>query len=324
MSSERPGLRSRSSGLCVVDKPTGMTSHDVVARLRRIVGTRKVGHAGTLDPMATGVLVVGVESATRLLGYICADSKCYNATIRLGQSTGTDDADGDVLTTTSAVHLTETQIRAAMVPLVGEIDQIPSSVSAIKLDGKRAYQRVRAGEQVEIPARRVTVTRFDMLGIKTAGGQPSTDSEVGDSEVGDVIDVDIEVECSAGTYIRALARDVGSALNVGGHLVSLRRTRVGRFDISQACSLEELAGLERPVMIDLTAAVATQFPRRDLDSSQAATLRHGVPLSGVGIAGPYGAFDPNGEVVALLSETGTAAADSADGAARPLIVFPAA
>ncbi len=301
--------RRRSSGLCVVDKPAGMTSHDVVAKLRRIIGTRKVGHAGTLDPMATGVLVVGVEKATRLLGYICADSKRYSATIRLGQATETDDAEGAVLTTMSAAQLTDEQIRAAMAPFVGAIDQVPSAVSAVKLDGQRAYQRVRAGEQVEIPARRVTVTRFDAVAMRRHAVVIGIE----------LIDIDVEVECSAGTYVRALGRDVGRTLGVGGHLTALRRTRVGRFDISQARSLEELAHLDQPVMIDLAAAVAAQFPRRDLDPSQTATLRHGVSLPGVGHAGPYGAFDPDGEVVALLSES----ASTADGTARPLVVFSA-
>ncbi len=255
--------------------------------------------------MATGVLVIGVEKATRLLGYLSAGSKEYSATIRLGQTTGTDDADGDVLVTSNAAGLTSAQIRLAIAPLIGEIDQIPSAVSAVKIAGKRAYQRVRDGEQVEIPARRVSVTRFELCDVRLRG---------------DLVDIDVEVECSAGTYIRALARDLGAALGVGGHLTALRRTRVAGFPISQARSLDELAALDQPVMIDLASAVAAHFPRRDLDRSQAAKLRHGVPLPGVGVIGPYGAFDADNEVVALLSETVIPGEDIA----KPLVVFSAA
>ncbi|MGH3544880.1 MAG: tRNA pseudouridine(55) synthase TruB, partial [Mycobacteriales bacterium] len=305
--------RRLRSGLCVVDKPAGMTSHDVVAKLRRIVGTRKVGHAGTLDPAATGVLIVGVEKATRLLGYISAGSKDYSATIRLGQSTTTDDADGDVVTTSNAAGLTHARILLAIAPLMGEIDQIPSAVSAVRIAGKRAYQRVRDGECVEIPARRVSVTRFDLTEVRFHGER---------------VDIDIEVSCSAGTYIRALARDLGAVLGVGGHLTALRRTRVAGFPISQAHTLEELAAHDQPVTIDLSSAVAAHFRRRDLDAAQTAKLRHGVPLPGTGIVGAYGAFAPDGEVVALLSELATDPdlatypdAATRDPVARPLVVF---
>ncbi len=204
-----------TDGLIVVDKPGGMTSHDVVARLRRLARTRRVGHGGTLDPMATGVLVIGIGRATRLLTYVIGADKSYAATIRLGQATVTDDAEGDVIATTPAGTLTDEAVRAALAGLTGEIDQVPSAVSAIKINGQRAYKRVRAGESVDLPARRVTVSRLDVLAIRRTSP--------------DVVDVDIDVACSTGTYIRAIARDAGLALAVGGHLTALRRTAVGGF-----------------------------------------------------------------------------------------------
>ena len=216
------------SGLVVVDKPAGITSHDVVARVRRLAGTRKVGHAGTLDPMATGVLVLGLNRATRLLGHLTLTDKAYAATVRLGMTTTTDDAEGEVVDSQPTDGLTETAVRDALAAFVGEIDQVPSAVSAIKIDGKRAYARVRDGEQVDLPARRVSVHSIDVV---------STSLDRRDQPV----TLDIEVRCSSGTYIRAIARDLGAALGVGGHLTALRRTAVGPFLIDEARTLDALA-----------------------------------------------------------------------------------
>jgi tRNA pseudouridine55 synthase len=284
-------------GLVIVDKPAGMTSHDVVSRMRRIAGTRRVGHAGTLDPMATGVLVLGVERATRLLGHLALTRKSYDATIRLGQTTVTDDAEGEVTATAAAAGVTDAGIAAVVATLTGDIEQVPSAVSAIKVDGKRAYARVRSGEEVALAARPVTVDRFDVLARR-----PGPDGAV---------DLDVTVDCSAGTYIRALARDLGAALGVGGHLTALRRTRVGPFDLGAARTLEALAA--DPVVLPLSAAVATAFPRRDVTAEEAGRLSHGGRLPAGGLAGPYGVFGPDGEVVALLEDRG--------GEARSLVVF---
>lgn len=288
-----------SSGLVVVDKPAGLTSHDVVARLRRLAGTRRVGHAGTLDPMATGVLVVGVERATKLLGHLALADKAYDATIRLGQTTVTDDAEGEVTGGTSTAQVSEQVVRSALAGFVGEIDQVPSSVSAIKVGGRRSYARVRAGEQVELAARRVTVTRVDVLGLRRPAGE--------------LLDVDITVECGTGTYVRALARDLGARLGVGGHLIALRRTRVGPYDLARARTLEELTEMDDPVTLSLDDAVAAAFPRRDLDEQQAADIVHGRPVSTAGIVGTYGVFGTDGAVLALVTE--------GDGVARPVAVL---
>lgn len=215
-------------GLVIVDKDSGLTSHDVVARSRKLLQTKKVGHAGTLDPMATGVLVLGVERATKLLGQLLLTTKAYTATIRLGQATNTDDAEGEVTETTPALHVTDDEIAAGVAALTGDIEQVPATVSAIKVDGERAYARVRAGEEVQLAARPVTVSRFDILARR----------DVAD---GEFVDLDVTVECTSGTYIRALARDLGAALGVGGHLTALRRTRVGPFTLEHARTLEELA-----------------------------------------------------------------------------------
>ena len=278
-----------TDGLIVVDKPGGMTSHDVVARIRRFARTRRVGHGGTLDPMATGVLVIGVGRATRLLTYVIGADKCYAATIRLGQSTVTDDAEGDVISTASAGGLTDEAIRAALAALTGEIDQVPSAVSAVKIDGQRAYKRVRDGESVELPARRVTVSRLDVLAIRR--DQP------------DVVDVDVQVACSTGTYIRAIARDAGLALRVGGHLTALRRTAVGGFTLAEAATLDELEQ-RAPEVVDLplAAAAARFFTRRDASPAEAKVLSHGGPLEAVGHTGPYAVFDPAGQLIAIVSE----------------------
>lgn len=277
-------------GIVVVDKPAGMTSHDVVSRCRRIFGTRKVGHAGTLDPMATGVLVVGIERATKILGLFTATSKSYSATIRLGRSTTTDDAEGEVLEDVPADHVTDDAILAGVTALRGEIAQQPSAVSAVKIGGKRAYQLVREGEQVDIPARTVRIDRFDVLAIR---------------RVGPFVDVDVDVDCSSGTYIRALARDLGSGLGVGGHLTALRRTRVGGFGLDQARTLDELS--EHPTLsYDLDAACLQVFPRRDITAEQARDACHGRPLPAAGADGVWAATDPEGRVVALLQDRGKA------------------
>jgi len=291
-----------TSGLVVVDKPAGWTSHDVVGRLRRLARTRRVGHAGTLDPMATGVLVVGVGAATRLLHHLVLAEKAYTATIRLGQSTVTDDAEGDVVATASAAAIDEPAVRAAMRPLTGDISQVPSAVSAIKVDGQRAYKRVREGETVELPARPVTVTRFEAV----AFDRPSPE----------LLDVQVEVECSSGTYVRALARDLGAALGVGGHLTALRRTRVGPFGLDRACTLDELAGLDDPVTLPLAAAVRTALPVREIEPDEVRELSFGRSLEPRGITGVHGALGPDGAAVALLEEK--------DGRARPVLVFTAA
>ena len=273
-------------GLVVVDKPGGMTSHDVVGRCRRLFGTRKVGHAGTLDPMATGVLVVGVERATKILGLLIATDKSYCATMRLGQSTSTEDAEGEVLQTISAAHLTDDQIEAAVAALRGDILQVPSAVSAIKIGGQRAYQLARDGQTVELAARPVRIDRFDILTVRRAG---------------ELIDVDVEVDCSSGTYIRALARDVGAALGVGAHLTALRRTRVGRYGLDEARTLDELADAPR-CSYTLDQACLLGFARRDLTEQQAEDARHGRALEPAGIPGVYAATAPDGRVIALLED----------------------
>lgn len=279
-------------GLVVVDKPGGMSSHDVVSRLRRYFGTRKVGHAGTLDPMATGVLVVGIERATKILGQLALETKSYEATIRLGQTTTTDDAEGETTATADATGVTDEAIDSGVAALTGEIDQVPSSVSAIKVGGRRAYDLVRSGEEVELKSRRVTVSRFDVLErVRT----------------GQVVDLVVVVDCTTGTYIRALARDLGAALGVGGHLTALRRTRVGPFGLDVARTLEQLE--ERPELsLDLDAAALAAFPRRDIDADQAEGLRHGQWLDARGDTGVVAAVGPDGRVAALVSESGRRAA----------------
>ncbi len=289
--------QAQISGLVIVDNPAGMTSHDVVARVRRLAGTRKVGHAGTLDPMATGVLVVGVNRATRLLGHLLLTDKAYDATILLGASTTTDDAEGEVLETTSTDAVTEEAVRSGLAVMVGEIDQVPSAVSAIKVDGKRAYERVRAGEQVELAARRVRISAIEVTRVArgTAG-----------------IEVDVSVACSSGTYIRAIARDLGQALGVGGHLTALRRTAVGSFGIDSARTLEELA--DEFEVIDISAAARATFPAYELAEVEAALVRVGrkLPLDLPG-DGPVAVFAPTGEFLALYERGGDLA--------RPVAVF---
>ena len=275
-------------GVVVVDKPAGMTSHDVVGRCRRIFGTRKVGHAGTLDPMATGVLVIGIERATKILGLISGTSKSYTATIRLGRSTTTDDAEGEAVQDIPAGSVTDAAIGAGVAALRGDILQRPSSVSAVKIGGKRAYRLARGGETVHLPSRPVRVDRFEVLGIRRGR---------------DVVDVDVEVDCSSGTYIRALARDLGEALGVGGHLTALRRTRVGVFGLDQARTLEQLEADPRSSHT-LDAACLLAFPRREITAGQALDCSHGRPLVAAGIDGVYAAVDPDGRVMVVLEDAG--------------------
>ena len=288
-------MTTSADGLVVVDKPGGMTSHDVVSRVRRLAGTRKVGHAGTLDPMATGVLVLGVDRATRLLGHLMLTEKAYDATVRLGASTTTDDAEGEVLARADASGLEEQAVREVLAGFVGDLEQVPTAVSAIKVDGKRAYQRVRDGEQVELKARPVTVHELVVHAVRPAGEH---------------LDVDLSLRCSSGTYVRAIARDAGAALGVGGHLTALRRTAVGPYDLTMARTLEELAESYAPLPIADAARAA--FPAVELDEQQAADVRVGraldVPLDALSAV-----FAPDGAFLALY--------EPREGRARPVAVF---
>lgn len=285
-------------GLLVVDKPSGWTSHDVVGRARRLCATRKVGHAGTLDPMATGVLVLGIGRATRLLTFLVGCDKDYTATIRLGQTTITDDAEGEVTATVAADGVTAEGLRAAVRELTGDIQQVPSSVSAIKVKGERSYHRVRAGEDVELPARPVTVSRFEVLTTRE-----------GEVDGIPVLDVDVEVTVSSGTYVRALARDLGSALGVGGHLTALRRTRVGAFTLDRAHGLEALGEVGDPEQIPVTPladAARAQFTVRELTAEETTAVGYGqrVESAHEGRTEPVAAFAPDGRLVAMLDESG--------------------
>lgn len=293
-----------ASGLIVVDKPAGITSHDVVAKMRKIVGTRKIGHAGTLDPMATGILVLGVERATKLLGYVMGHDKTYVATVRLGQRTTTDDREGEIVATADAGQLSEQQIRDAFAAQVGRISQRPSAVSAIKVDGQRAYDLVRQGVDVELDAREVDVHSIDISRIAIG---LIADADVPRLDAGRVVDVDIRVRCGAGTYIRAIARDVGAALGVGGHLTALRRTAIGEVDESVALSLEQIAELDDPVAVPLAEAVRRTFPVRTLTAEEARELSYGRRISPSGAPDQvYGATNEDGEAVALIDGTGKA------------------
>ncbi len=296
---------SAPEGLLVVDKPTGWTSHDVVARVRRLAGTRRVGHAGTLDPMATGVLVLGIGRATKLLTFLVGCDKVYAATVRLGESTVTDDAEGELTAATDASTVTAEALAAVVAELTGPIEQVPSAVSAIKVDGQRAYARVRGGEDVTLAARPVTVHRFDVLATRPAVGQRHP-----------VVDIDIEVEVSSGTYVRALARDLGAALGVGGHLTALRRTSVGGFTIGSAHDLGELNQRQEQAreqaepppgipLIELAAAARAALPARELTADEARAASHGQPLASAqpGRTEPVAAFAPDGALVAILDES---------------------
>jgi tRNA pseudouridine55 synthase len=275
----------------IVDKPAGMTSHDVVGAVRRIMGTRKVGHAGTLDPMATGVLVLGIERATKLLGHLALDVKSYSATVVLGAATSTDDAEGELLGSGNASDLGEQAIRAEITGLTGDIAQRPSSVSAIKVGGRRAYALAREGRAAELAARPVRVERFDLLGLGRIGAR---------------VELDVAVRCSSGTYVRALARDLGAALGVGGHLSALRRTEVGPFGLGSAVTLDELEREPR-LSLDLAAAVRASFPVRAVDAEAVRALGHGRHIPAAGTAGTYGAFDESGNPIALVQESGESA-----------------
>jgi tRNA pseudouridine55 synthase len=288
-------------GLLIVDKPAGWTSHDVVARCRRLCGTRKVGHAGTLDPMATGVLVLGVNRATRLLTFLVGCDKAYTATIRLGQSTITDDAEGEITESHDVSGLTAEAVERGVAALTGRIAQVPSAVSAIKVDGQRSYARVRAGQDVVLPARKVTVSRFDILDHRTkkVHGQQ-------------VWDLDVLVEVSSGTYVRALARDLGAALGVGGHLTALRRTRVGRFGLDDAQTLAELemaSETDAVPLIKLADAARASFAVRELTAAEATAVGYGQRIASQpgGNDQPVAAFAPEGHLVAMLDESGSLA-----------------
>jgi tRNA pseudouridine55 synthase len=311
-------------GLVVVDKPAGWTSHDVVARMRRLARTKKVGHAGTLDPMATGVLVLGIGRATRLLTYVVGADKEYTATIRLGVATTTDDAEGEAGAVADASSVTRAAIDSGVAALTGPISQVPSSVSAIKVNGKRAYAMVRAGESVELAARPVTVRRFEVHAVR-----PATADGVA------VLDVDVTVECSSGTYIRALARDLGDSLGVGGHLTALRRTRVGGYSLDVARTLDELAVLadEDPLpVLSLADAARATFPVRELTPEETMALSFGKRIPAASMAGaggpaesgsaaaahrrndvPTAGFAPDGTLVALLEDRA--------GQSIPVVVF---
>ncbi|GAA4122962.1 tRNA pseudouridine(55) synthase TruB [Nocardioides fonticola] len=281
-------------GLVVVDKAGGMTSHDVVARVRRLAGTRKVGHAGTLDPMATGVLVLGVDRATRLLGHLMLTDKAYDAVVRLGESTTTDDAEGETLAVAppdALAALTEDAVREAFAAFVGDIEQVPTAVSAIKVDGKRAYQRVRDGEDVQLAARPVTVHALEVHEVALP-------------------EVRISVRCSSGTYIRAIARDVGARLGVGGHLTALRRTAVGPYGLDVAATLEDLA--DGFAVLPIADAARAAFPAVDLDDAGAADVRVGRSLD-VALPALTALFAPDGTFLALY--------EPREGRARPVAVF---
>ena len=281
-------------GLLVVDKPSGWTSHDVVGRGRRLCATRKVGHAGTLDPMATGVLVLGLGRATRLLGHLMLTDKAYDATIRLGSTTSTDDAEGEVVATASTADVTEEAVRDALAGFVGEIQQVPSAVSAIKVDGRRAYERVRAGEDVELAPRKV---RVDEIVVRAVRGD----------------DVDVSVRCSSGTYVRAIARDLGGRLGVGGHLVALRRTAVGPYELDVAHTLEELE--DDLAVLPIGDAARRGFPSLDLDEEQTTDVRFGRRLTlDLEQDGPVALFAPDGEFLALYQA-------GEDGRAKAVAVF---
>ncbi len=303
-----------ASGLLIIDKPAGITSHSVVAAVRRIMGTRKVGHAGTLDPMATGVLVIGVGAATRLLGHLALHDKAYSATMRLGATTVTDDADGDILEVAdpaAVAAITDEQVDAAVEPLRGEILQVPTAISAIKVDGKRSYARVRAGEQVELKARPVTVSTLQITHRERTAGH---------------IELSALVECSTGTYVRALARDIGSALGIGGYLTALRRTRVGAFDESGAITLERLEQLPDPrtALLPMGDAARMCFPTRVATAAEVLDIRNGRPYPQP-VPGVTAVLDQDGSLVALV-EPGPSAGDegsSGTGSVRYAAVFSA-
>lgn len=294
--------RGPQDGLVIVDKPSGFTSHDVVAKMRGIAKTRRVGHAGTLDPMATGVLVLGVEKATKLLGHLALTEKEYLGTIRLGQNTVTDDAEGEITSSADVSGVTREAIDAGVAELTGAIMQVPSKVSAIKIDGKRSYARVRGGEEFDIPARPVTVSSFQVYDVREAVAEDGTP----------VVDLVVSVVCSSGTYIRALARDLGAGLGVGGHLAALRRTRVGPYGLDAAKTLDQLQ--EELTVMPIAEAAAAAFPRWDVSEKNAKLLTNGVRLDMPAYeTSPVAAFGPDGRFLALVEER--------KGKAKSLAVF---
>jgi tRNA pseudouridine55 synthase len=278
-------------GFVIIDKPAGITSHDVVAQLRKKLGTKRVGHAGTLDPMATGVLVVGINNATKFLQYITEGKKKYLGTIRLGQSTTTDDKEGEILTSNDVAAVDENRIKELLALQVGTIMQVPSKVSAIKIDGERAYDLVRKGKEVDIPAREVTIYSLNILEIRRS----------------DYVDIDIDVECSAGTYIRSIARDLGDALGVGGHLIALRRSEVLPF------TLNDCSTLDNPQIRSLAESISSIMPIRHIDLQEIQELSFGRSLTKSDFAGIGVAIGPNGEVAAIL--------ENREYGAQPLAVF---
>lgn len=308
---QKPEELEVGSGLVLVDKPAGWTSHDVVGRIRKLAGTRKVGHSGTLDPMATGVLVVGINRATRLLTHIVGVDKTYTATVRLGESTTTDDAEGEITARHFANAVTEERVEEAVARLTGQIMQVPSTVSAIKVDGKRAYDRARSGEEVELDARPVTVHRFEVHQLRRLDG-------------GKLVELDIEVRVSSGTYVRALARDLGEILETGGHLTALRRTAVGPYSEDQCLSLDQLA--EDFGYIGLAEAAGQLFPARNVSAEEAEHLRHGRRITASGDAESdelTAAFGPEGELIALLKDIpAKPGASSSPDAAKAAVAGP--
>ena len=281
------------SGIALIDKQQGFTSHDVVAKLRKLLGTRKIGHAGTLDPMATGLLLLGVGSGTKLMQFLSGLDKTYEATIRLGASTSTDDADGELGQVQDASRISSDELAREIFKLTGNIEQVPSSVSAIKVDGKRAYDLVRAGEEVVLKSRSVTVSRFEVI------GEPSV--------VGKYLDINVVVDCSSGTYIRALARDLGDALGVGGHLTALRRTRIGAFEVSNASDISQ-----EPTLVTNVEVLKTLMPEVAISPQQEIDLRHGKRLA-LEIAG-MSCATANGRLVAVIEPAGSEA--------KSAVVFP--
>ncbi|MEU9241170.1 tRNA pseudouridine(55) synthase TruB [Streptomyces shenzhenensis] len=291
-------------GLVIVDKPSGFTSHDVVAKMRGIARTRRVGHAGTLDPMATGVLVLGIERATKLLGHLALTEKEYLGTIRLGQNTVTDDAEGEITSSADASQVTREAVDAGVAKLTGAIMQVPSKVSAIKIDGVRSYKRARDGEDFDIPARPVTVSSFAVYDVRDAVAEDGTP----------VLDLVVSVVCSSGTYIRALARDLGADLGVGGHLTALRRTRVGPYKLDSARTLDQLQ--QELTVMPIAEAAGAAFRRWDVDARRARLLTNGVRLEmpdEYAGTGPVAVFDPEGRFLALVEEQ--------KGKAKSLAVF---
>jgi len=274
-----------ASGLVLIDKPQGWTSHDVVAKMRGVLGTRKVGHAGTLDPMATGLLILGVNSGTKLLQYLLGKDKTYRATIRLGETTQSDDADSPVEQAIDACSISTLEIDQAIKQLTGEIEQIPSSVSAKKIDGKRAYDLVREGKEVQLKPKLVTIHSFERLGEPVVSGQ--------------AVEVEVEVRCSSGTYIRALARDVGTELKVGGHLTALRRTDISEFKVSDATAMEQ-----EPVVVPMIQAATSLFPATEITSEQETDLRHGKRIV-LDSAASNLAATREGALIALIESVGS-------------------